>query len=41
MLGLTWTLELPANRGIEATPIIVDGTMFVSGGFSKPKVSRN
>jgi PQQ-dependent dehydrogenase (methanol/ethanol family) len=33
-LGLTWVLELPTKRGIEATPIVVDGRMFVTGGWS-------
>ena len=33
-LGFTWGLELPTKRGIEATPIVVDGLMFVTGGWS-------
>jgi mono/diheme cytochrome c family protein len=31
-LGLSWSLKLPTNRGIESTPIVVDGTMFVTAG---------
>ena len=34
-LGLAWTAELPDARGQEATPIIIDGTLFVSGPWSK------
>ena len=33
-LGLAWYAELNTNRGIEATPIVVDGIMFVTGGWS-------
>lgn len=33
-LGLSWVVELPTNRGIEATPIVVDGRMFVTGAWS-------
>ena len=33
-LGLSWVVELPTQRGLEATPIVVDGTMFVTGGWS-------
>jgi quinohemoprotein ethanol dehydrogenase len=33
-LGLAWYAELNTNRGIEATPIVVDGVMFVTGGWS-------
>ena len=34
-LGLAWTLELGTRRGIEATPLVVDGIMFLSGPWSK------
>lgn len=34
-LGLVWTLELGTRRGIEATPLVVDGIMFLSGPWSK------
>lgn len=30
-LGFAWELQTGTNRGMEATPIVVDGTMFVSG----------
>ncbi len=38
-LGLAWEYEIPAsrgkvNRGMEATPIVVDGIMYTSGAWS-------
>ena len=33
-LGLEWSADLPAPDGIAATPIVVDGTIFLSGPFS-------
>jgi len=33
-LGLAWFTELDTNRGIEATPIVVDGVMFVTASWS-------
>ncbi|MBC9889816.1 MAG: PQQ-dependent dehydrogenase, methanol/ethanol family [Opitutae bacterium] len=33
-LGLAWTLDLGTKRGIEATPIVVDGIMYASGPWS-------
>jgi quinohemoprotein ethanol dehydrogenase len=33
-LGLAWSLNLGTKRGIEATPIVVDGIMFISGPWS-------
>ena len=33
-LGLAWSLELGTKRGIEATPIVVDGIMYASGTWS-------
>ncbi len=27
-LGLVWSRELPTTRGVEATPVVVDGVMF-------------
>ncbi|MBU2676346.1 MAG: PQQ-dependent dehydrogenase, methanol/ethanol family [Gammaproteobacteria bacterium] len=33
-LGLAWYFDIPTKRGIEATPIIVDGRMFVTGSWS-------
>ena len=34
-LGLAWTLNLETTRGIEATPLVVDGIMFLTGPWSK------
>lgn len=34
-LGLAWFADLPDARGQEATPVIVDGQMFVTGPWSK------
>ena len=33
-LGLAWAWETNTKRGLEATPIVVDGTMFTSGTWS-------
>ncbi len=30
-LGLAWSVDLGTKRGVEATPIVVDGVMYVSG----------
>ncbi|HKX32248.1 MAG TPA: PQQ-dependent dehydrogenase, methanol/ethanol family [Blastocatellia bacterium] len=34
-LGLAWSYNLDTNRGQEATPIVVDGVMYVSTAWSK------
>lgn len=34
-LGLAWSLNLGTTRGIEATPLVMDGIMFLSGPWSK------
>ena len=34
-LGLAWDIDLDFKRGFEATPIVVDGIMYVSGAWSK------
>lgn len=34
-LGLAWSLDLGFKRGFEATPVVVDGIMYVSGAWSK------
>ena len=34
-LGLAWTFDLGSTRGIEATPIVVDGVMYVSSEWSQ------
>ena len=33
-LGIAWTLDLGTKRGIQATPLVVDGVMFFSGPWS-------
>lgn len=34
-LGLAWSLNLGISRGIEATPLIADGVMYLSGPWSR------
>lgn len=34
-LGISWFADLPDARGHEATPVVVDGKMFVTGPWSK------
>lgn len=34
-LGLKWTLDLGTKRGLEATPLVVDGIMYVTGDWSR------
>ena len=34
-LGLAWHIDLGFKRGFEATPIVVDGIMYVTGAWSK------
>jgi PQQ-dependent dehydrogenase (methanol/ethanol family) len=33
-LGLAWYFDVPTRRGMEATPIVVDGRMYVTGSWS-------
>lgn len=33
-LGVTWTYDLATNRGVEATPIVVNGVMYVTSAWS-------
>ncbi|WP_020648073.1 PQQ-dependent dehydrogenase, methanol/ethanol family [Solimonas variicoloris] len=33
-LGLAWSYDLESTRGIEATPIVVDGVMYVTASWS-------
>ena len=33
-LGLAWYFDVPTKRGMEATPIVVDGRMYVTGAWS-------
>lgn len=34
-LGLAWQYSLGTDRGLEATPIVVDGTMYTSGNWGQ------
>jgi alcohol dehydrogenase (cytochrome c)/quinohemoprotein ethanol dehydrogenase len=36
-LGLAWFADLDSNRGQEATPLVVDGVLYVSTAWSKVK----
>jgi PQQ-dependent dehydrogenase (methanol/ethanol family) len=33
-LGLAWTYELRTNRGVQATPLVADGVMYVTSAWS-------
>ncbi len=33
-LGLSWSFDTNTNRGLEATPIVVDGVLYATGGWS-------
>jgi len=33
-LGLAWYFDIPTRRGMEATPIVVDGRLYVTGSWS-------
>ncbi len=33
-LGLAWSFDLPTRRGVEATPLMVNGTLYVTGSWS-------
>ena len=33
-LGLAWSFETETNRGLEATPLVVDGVMYTTGSWS-------
>ncbi len=33
-LGLAWSIDLKSKRGIEATPIVIDGIMYFTGPWS-------
>lgn len=33
-LGLAWYFDVPTERGMEATPIVIDGRMYVTGSWS-------
>lgn len=34
-LGLAWSFELDTNRGQEATPLVIDGVMYLTSAWSK------
>src|SRR5262245_34979590 len=33
-LGLAWSFDTQTNRGLEATPLVVDGVMYTTGSWS-------
>lgn len=33
-LGLAWSFDMYTRRGVEATPLMIDGTLYVSGSWS-------
>ena len=33
-LGLVWSYDLESTRGVEATPLVVDGIMYVTASWS-------
>ena len=33
-LGLAWYFDLPTKRGVEATPLVIDGVMYTTGPWS-------
>lgn len=33
-LGVAWTFDLMTNRGVESTPLVVDGVMYVTSAWS-------
>ena len=34
-LGLSWSMDMDTRRGVQATPIVVDGVMYVTGSWSQ------
>jgi len=34
-LGYAWDVQLPTHRGLEATPLVVDGVLYTTGNFGK------
>ena len=34
-LGLSWRYDFETHRGLEATPLVVDGVMYVTGSWSR------
>ena len=39
-LGLAWYADLDTNRGQEATPLVIDGVLYVSTAWSMVKAYR-
>src|SRR3954453_17661314 len=39
-LKLAWTFSVGANRGQEAAPLIVDGTLYIVGPYAGPKPNQ-
>jgi quinohemoprotein ethanol dehydrogenase len=33
-LGLSWYFDIPTDRGMQATPLMIDGVLYVSGAWS-------
>ncbi len=33
-LGLSWSYQFDSTRGLEATPLVIDGTLYVTGNWS-------
>ena len=33
-LGLSWYFDIPTDRGMQATPLMIDGVLYVSGSWS-------
>ena len=34
-LGFAWDYKLGTNRGLEATPVVVDGVMYAAGNWGR------
>jgi quinohemoprotein ethanol dehydrogenase len=34
-LGFAWDYHLGTNRGLEATPLVIDGVMYATGNFGR------
>jgi PQQ-dependent dehydrogenase (methanol/ethanol family) len=34
-LGLSWYFDIPTKRGMQATPLMIDGILYVSGSWSR------
>jgi len=36
-LGIAWSLDLPADRSLTATPLVVDGVMYFNGSYARTR----